>query len=183
MFKAGLENLRDGQYLLLGKVARPFGIKGEVRIHPFNPYSETFGHIDCFFLRAQDGGIKKYNIEHIRPHQNFFLVLIEGIKDRTRAESIRDQEVLVKREQLAPAGDGEFYWFQLLGLKVRSEQGRELGEVAEIEQTNPCLDGNDILVVRQECREILVPFTESYIKKVDLEAGEIIITRLEELQA
>jgi len=182
MFKSGLENLKDGQYLLLGKVARPFGIKGEVRIHPFNPFSETFGHIDSLFLRAKDGAIKEYQIEKIRPHQNFFLVMLEGVDNRDRAEAIRDQEVLVKKEQLAPAGEGEFYWFQLLGLKVRLEQGQEVGEVTAIEQTNPYLEGNDILVVMHECREILVPFTEKYIKKVDLESGEIIIAALEELK-
>ena len=182
MFKAGLENLKDGQYLLLGKVARPFGVKGEARIHPYNPFSETFQHIDSLFLRAGDGAIKKYQIERIRPHQNFFLVMLEGVDNRDRAEAIRDQEVLIKKEQLAPAGEGEFYWFQLLGLKVKLEQGEEVGEVAAIEQTNPYLEGNDILVVRHECREILVPFTEKYIKKVDLAAGEVIITRLEELK-
>jgi 16S rRNA processing protein RimM len=182
MFKAGQENLKDGQYLLLGKVARPFGIKGEVRIHPYNPFSETFGHIDSLFLKAKDGAIREYKIENIRPHQNFFLVMLEGVDNRDLAEAIRDQEVLVSKEALAPAGEGEFYWFQLLGLKVRLEQGEEVGVVTEIEQTNPYLEGNDILVVTHECRETLVPFTEKYIKKVDLKSGEIIVARLEELK-
>jgi len=182
MFKAGLEELKDGPYLLLGKVARPFGIKGEIRVHPYNPFSETFQHIHSLFLKAADGSIQEYQITGLRPHQNFFLVRLKGVNDRDQAEALRDREVLIKKAQLKPAKPGEYYWYQLLGLKVRSEDGKELGQVAAIEQTNPFLGGNDILVVKTERGEALVPLVKDNIAKVDLEQREIIIRHLEDFK-
>jgi 16S rRNA processing protein RimM len=182
MFKAGLEDLKDEPFLLLGKVARPFGIKGEIRIHPYNPFSETFPHLRSLFLRQPDGSLVEYIIENVRPHQNFFLVRLQGVNDRDQAASLRDREVLVKKEQLKPAKPGEYYWFQLLGLKVRSEDDRELGQVVAIEQTNPFLGGNDILVVRTEAGDALVPLVKDNLAKVDLEKREIIIRHLEDFK-
>jgi 16S rRNA processing protein RimM len=186
MLKAGLENLKDGQYLLLGKVARPFGIRGEVRVHPYNPFSENFEYVKSLFLREPSGKTSEFKIENIRPHQNFYLVQFEGVKDRDRAEALRDWEVLVKKDQLKPPKDGEYYWHDLIGLLVVEEGGKEVGRVSAIEETNPHLGGNDILVVSAtgaECREVLVPFTKKNIQKVDLAAGKIIISGLEELKA
>ena len=182
MFKAGLSNLKDDRYLLLGKVARPFGIKGEVRVHPFNPFSETFTRIKSLLLRSPDGNTRECQIESVRPHQDFFLIRFQGVDDRDQAEAIRDFEVLVRKDQLPAPKKGEFYWHQLLGLKAVSEDGRELGRVVALEQTNPYLSGNDILVIKADCREVLVPFTRQTVKKVDLEKGEIIISNLEDFQ-
>ena len=183
MFKAGMENLKQGPYLLLGRVARPFGIKGEVRVHPYNPFSDTFSFLKSLFLKSADGKIQEFKIEHVRTHQDCFLVLLDGVNDRDKAEAIRDFEVLAKKDQLPKAKPGEYYWFQLLGLKVRSEEGKELGQVIAMEQTNPYLDGNDILVIQADCGEVMVPFTKKNVKKVDLDAGEIVISGLEDFKA
>jgi len=182
MFRAGSENLKEQEYLLLGKVTRPFGIRGEVRVHTYNPFSETLEHLDSLLLRSKDGKIQEFKIAQIRIHQNFYLVHFEGINDRDLAESLRDREILVRKDQLGRLKQGEFYWFELIGLAAVSESGNEIGKVIAIEETNPYLGGNDILVINAEGGEILVPFTEKQVKKVDLKAKKIVITGLEDFK-
>jgi len=182
MSKAGREDLNRGNYILLGEVGRPFGIKGEIRVHPYNPFSETFESVKYLWLCSPAGELKKFQIQQIRPHQNSFVVRLKEIPDRTEAEAIRGWQVLVEKEQLAKCREGEFYWFELIGLKVVLESGEEFGQVIRLEETNPGLGGNDLLVIKSECREIMIPFTESAVKKVDLERGEIVIISLGDYQ-
>ena len=179
MVRVGLEDLKDGDYILLGQVTRPFGLKGEVRVRPYNPFSETFERIKILYLRPPGGELKEFKIERVRRHQDVFLIKFEGFDDRNRAEEIRGWQVLVRKDQLAPPGEDEYYWFQLLGLKVRLESGEEVGQVVRIEDTNPYLDGNDVLVIKTACHEVMIPFVDEVVKKVDLEKGEIIISGLE----
>ena len=75
------------------------------------------------------------------------------------------------REQLPETGAGQYYWTDLVGLRVRLEDGRELGTVERLLATG----ANDVLVVKGE-RERLVPFvTGQYVKQVDLESGVIVV--------
>jgi 16S rRNA processing protein RimM len=182
MFRAGSENLKEQEYLLLGKVTRPFGIRGEVRVHTFNPFSETLEHVDSLLLRSQDGKTQEFKIAQVRTHQNFYLVRFEGVNDRDLAESLRDREILVRKDQLARPKEGEFYWFELIGMDAVGESGKEIGKVVAIEETNPYLGGNDILVINTEGGEIMVPITEKQVKKVDLTAKKIIISGLEDFK-
>ena len=176
------EKFRDGQYILLGEVGRPFGIKGEIRIHPYNPFTESFENINYIFLLSPEGEMSRFEVKQVRAHQMNFLLMLEGISDRSSAEKMRGWKVLVDEKQLPPCKEGEFYWFQLIGLKVILENGEEVGEVVRIEETNPYLNGNDILVLKSECQEVMIPFTKNEVKKVDLERGVIIFRSLEDFK-
>jgi len=180
MVVADQKDLKDGDFLLLGKVSKPFGLRGEVRIRPYNPQSETFELVDTLYLRSPQGELKEFQINRVRRHQDCFLVKFQGIDNREQAEQLRGYEVLVKKDQLATLQEGEYYWYQLLGLKVKTESGELLGEVIRIEETNPYLDGNDVLIIKTECQEVMIPFIEEVVKEVNLEKGEIIISGLED---
>jgi len=180
MVVADQRDLKDGDYLLLGKVSKPFGLKGEVRVRPYNPQSETFELVNTLYLRSPQGELKEYQINRVRRHQDCFLIKFQGVDNRDQAEQLRGCEVLVPKHQLASCQEGEYYWYQLLGLKVKNEAGELLGEVIRIEETNPYLDGNDVLIIKSECQEVMIPFVEEVVKEVNLEKGEIIITGLED---
>jgi len=178
----GQQELLDGQLILLGEVRRAFGIKGELRVHPYNPFSETFGVIKYLFLRSPEGEIKKYQIKQVRYHQGDFLIQLAGITERNESEKLRGFKVLVEKKQLPKCKDGEFYWIELIGLKVVLENGDEVGEVVRIEETNQVLGGNQVLVIKADCHEVMVPFVKDAVKKVDLEKGKIIIRSLEDFK-
>jgi len=181
MLDAGIKNLNQGQFVELGKVGRAFGLRGELRIYPHNPLSDSLEHLSVIYLVSQDD-IKKreFKIIGVRRMKDFFLVKLEGIETRTQAEGYRNWKVLVDKSHLPVLPEGEYYWFQLIGLKVVSENGEEKGEVIRLEETNRVLGGNDILVVSSQGKEVLIPFCASAVERVELEKNRIIVKNFED---
>ena len=156
-------------------VGRPHGLKGELKLHPYNPFTETFDALEYLYLRSPGGEIQKFIIEQLRPFSGDFLVVLEGIADRNGSERVRGFEVLIEECQLQPCKEGEYYWFQLIGLKAVLESGEYVGEVVRLEETNPRLGGHDLLVIKSRGREVMAPFISRVVKEVDLAGGRIVV--------
>jgi 16S rRNA processing protein RimM len=102
-----------------------------------------------------------------RRHGKGLVAKLQGIDDRDRAAQLRSALIAVERERLPALPAGEYYWADLVGLRVTNLEGIDLGVVDHLIETG----SNDVLVLRGE-RERLVPFLpESVIKSIDLEQG------------
>ncbi len=176
MNQAEEEEAGPGEDLLeLGFVGRAFGLRGEVRLRPFNPSSETLKNVDRIFLKSESGEAEPYRIRKLKPHQGVFVAALEGIINRDEAEKLRGLKFCVRMSDLPELEEDEFYWFQLIGLEVWCGDTR-VGKVAGIQETAPELDGSDILVVEsEEDEEILVPAVAGVIREIDLEAGRVML--------
>ncbi|HSN73555.1 MAG TPA: ribosome maturation factor RimM, partial [Anaerolineae bacterium] len=106
-----------------------------------------------------------------RPHQGSLLARLEGYPDRTASEALLGLWIQVPQADLLPLGEGEHYVFQLVGLRVRTTDGRDLGVIEEILST----PANEVFVVRGEAGEVLVPYINDVIAEERLDAGEIIV--------
>ena len=96
---------------------------------------------------------------------------LDGVTDRDQAASLMGFEVLITEAQLPETSEGEYYWSDLVGLKVETEQGVPLGVVESLLETG----ANDVLIIKGE-RERAIPFLrEQTIKLIDLESGVIIV--------
>ena len=103
-----------------------------------------------------------------RVHGSAVVAQMQGSEDRDAAARLRGNEVAVPRSALPAAKDNEFYWADLIGLKVENVAGQDLGEVVRILETG----ANDVLVVRGE-REHLIPFVAVVVNDVDIANGVI----------
>jgi 16S rRNA processing protein RimM len=111
-------------------------------------------------------------VTSIRSHRGRYLLVIEGCEDRNTAEQWRDMEIRLESGDVESLPKWEFYHWQLLGLSVYCDDGKALGEIAEILETG----ANDVFIVRNETGdEILLPAIESVIRNVDLERGKVIV--------
>jgi 16S rRNA processing protein RimM len=91
------------------------------------------------------------------------LITVEGYHDRDTAEALRGELVSIKLEDAAPLGPGEYYHHQIIGLSVITDEGEQLGTVAEIITTG----ANDVYVVRGQAGEVLLPAIQSVIRKIE----------------
>jgi 16S rRNA processing protein RimM len=155
----------------MGRIARPFGVKGEVRMRPYNPRSENLLHLRVLFLRGEQGE-EEVEVVQVRPHQDEFLLTLKGFHSRNQVERLRGMEVLARGQDLQPLSEGEYYWHELIGLEVWCE-GRRIGRVARMEVTSEELDGADLLVVETEAGEALIPMARTVIQRVDIPGGRI----------
>ena len=95
---------------------------------------------------------------------------LDGVNDRDAAAALSHCEVCVPREELPPAGPGQYYWADLVGLEVVTTQGEPLGRLDHIVET----PGNPVMVVAGD-RERWLPLVPRHLKSVDLEAGRIVV--------
>ena len=155
--------------VVVGRITRAHGVRGWVRIQSWTAPPENLLAYRPWLLR--DGSAwKPVAVHEVDPQPKGLIARLEGTDDRNGADALAGQEIAVPRSCLPAAAGDEYYWFDLIGLAVRTPDGRELGQVERLLETG----ANDVLVVHGEDRERLVPFIASVVLEVDLEAGRLV---------
>lgn len=159
----------DTEPVVLGRVSGLFGVRGWVKIHSYTePREALLGYAD-WQLEKEDHW-QPIAVAEGKPHGKTLIARFEGIDDRDAAAELIGARIAVARNQLPATGPGQFYWTDLVGLRVLGTDGRLIGEVACLLETG----ANDVLVVRDGKRETLIPFVYGpVIRDVDLAGGEI----------
>ena len=167
-------NRAGPRYLVIGRVARPWGTRGEVKVEIMTDFPDRFVLLRKVYLGAE---AVPFALEGFRPHKGAALLKLEGCGDRTAAEKLRGQLVQIPIEEAVPLGQDEYYEYQILGLDVWTAKEVYLGTVGEIIATG----SNDVYVVRGEGREILIPAIENVVLEINLAQGRLIVEPLEGL--
>ena len=165
-----------GRLLVVGKVLRPHGKRGLLRIWLYAGSEASFLGVEAVFLRSISGETREYRVTSAKPHKKIFLMQLEGVNSREEGEKYKGNEILVKKETLSREDD-EYFWYELLGLKVYLESGEYLASVSQIIPSG----GNDIYVVKKDEREFYIPATHEVVKEIDLEDGKMIVSAMEGL--
>lgn len=160
-------DIADG-YIAIGHIGSVFGIKGEVKVTLATDFPDRFRGLDTVYLGPEARPVRLLSS---RPHQDALLVQLDGYFDRTAAEALVGLWIQVPQADVLPLGEGERYVFQLIGLRVRTTDGRDLGVIEEILST----PANEIFVVHSEAGEVLIPYINDVIAEERLDTGEIIV--------
>ena len=156
----------------LGTIVGPHALRGELRVRLFNPDSTTL-RVGATVVLQRAPERQARRVAALRPHRQFTLLTLDGCASITAAEQLVGYEVCVAERDLPPAGAGEVYHYQLLGMTVVTTAGVEVGRVAEV----LALPSNDVCVVRGE-REYLIPFIADVVKEVDRDRRRLLIDPL-----
>ncbi len=159
--------------LVLGKIVSVHGIRGEVKVYSFTDPIDNLLDYRHWTLRRGDE-VRQVELANGRLQGNVLVAKLAGLDDREVARTYADFEICVPRSELPALEEGEFYWHQLVGLKVVDQTGQLLGKVDHLFETG----ANDVLVVRPcvgslDERERLLPYTDQCVLSIDLEAGEM----------
>jgi 16S rRNA processing protein RimM len=154
----------SSELLAVGRVSSAHGVRGEVSVHKLTEVEERFAKGSI--LHLEDG--RRLTVESARPHQRSLLVKFEQVTDRTQAEALRGQVLLVPSDASPAPPDGSFWVHQVVGLEVVTEDGRSLGTIVEV-QENPA---NDLWVTESG---ILLPAIRDLVVEVDVEAGKVTV--------
>ncbi len=151
----------------MGRIAAPFGIKGWVKVQSYTEDPGTLMDFESWRVGRGEQQMH-YSVEAVQDHGKALVAKLAGIDDRDAAFALRGQEISVAKSALPPPEENEFYWSDLIGLKVINRQGIELGKVDSLMESGT----NDLLVVKGT-REHLIPFIAAFVGKVDLAGGTI----------
>jgi len=160
-------------HVIVGRISGVYGVKGWVRIYSFTRPTDGIFRYRPWYLRQenQDGDENKaYEIAENRRHGKGLIALLGGIDDRDAAEKLVGADILVDRDLFVDIDQGEYYWTDLIGMRVVTPDGLELGVVESLLETG----ANDVLVLESDKRR-LVPFlVGSVIREVDTEGRKIV---------
>jgi 16S rRNA processing protein RimM len=168
--------MRAEDLVLIGRVVKPQGRRGEVLVHPFSDRPDRFATLEGAFLTRPGGEAREVRVTSSWPHKGRHVLKLEGVDSIADAERLRGCDLRIGEEELAPLPEGSFYHHELTGLRVADRAGLEIGVVEDVMETGA---GAPILVVRGSGGETLVPFVVDFVKDVDLAAARIVIERPE----
>lgn len=157
-------------YIAVGRICRPYGVRGEVKVQFLTDFPERFKHLKTVYI---DG--EPYTIERRRFIADGVLLKFAGIDTPEAAAFLRNRLIEVPVSEAVPLPPGTYYYFQILGLEAVTTAGEVLGRVVDIIATG----ANDVYIVRSaEGREVLVPAIEDVVKEVDLQANRLVVELL-----
>ena len=162
--------------ILLGKIIRPHGLKGLLRVQSYADSENSFIAAETLFLKTEEGRWHEYAVISANRHKNYFMVALEGIDNRDKAEKYSGVELYIKRETV-PLDADEYFWDELVGLSVCLESGKTLGRIDRIVATG----SNDIFIVKEGSKEYYIPAIHDVVKQIDLEKGRMTIFVMEGL--
>lgn len=157
--------------LVVGRVGRPHGVRGDlaVDVRTDDP-EERFEAGSVLVTDPPERG--PLTVQSARWHSGRLLVRFEGVDDRSAADALRGTLLVIDSADLPPLEDPEdFYDHQLVGLAARLPDGDPLGTVSEVVHGA----GGDLLIVRRDDRELLVPFVHAVVPTVDVSAGYLVV--------
>lgn len=162
----------------LGYVARAQGLRGGVRVRLYNEASTLLKEVSRIRLEGPDGRpAREVAIHAVSSSGGGCVLTLEGVSDRTASEALVGAKVLVSPADLPPLEPDEFYHFDLIGMDVLNSSGEALGKLEEVFST----PANDIYVVRGAIGELMVPAVAPYVVSIDLDAGRMIVSQVEDL--
>jgi 16S rRNA processing protein RimM len=157
----------EQRFVTLGRVSGAHGIQGWLKVHSDTSPRENILDYSPWHL-VRSGRREVWKVSAGRLRGKGVVAKLAGCNDRDAAEALVGAEISIPRAQLpATTEPGEFYWTDLLGLRVQTVDGIELGHIERLFETG----ANDVIVVQGE-RERLIPYVwEQVVRSVDLEAG------------
>ena len=163
----------------LAEVARPHGVKGELRLKLYNKDSDLLLSLDEVLVRLKEGEEHEVSVDGARPADGAILMKLYSVDDRDRADELRGALICARRKDFPPPGEGEFYACDLEGARVvvQDREMQEIGAVRALE-TYPSVE---VLVVRANDggKDWEIPLVEAFVEKVDVLEGLVVLRTLE----
>lgn len=165
----------------IGRIADAWGVKGWFKVLAHSASPEALFSSKRWFLQPSEKGAKTFSgtvllqVRQAREHSDSIVASAEGVDERDAAEALRGARIFVPRSGFPTAGEGEYYWVDLIGLDVVNREGVALGRVRDLLATGP----QTVLVLAYEEdgkeRERMIPFVSAFVDQVQLPERRITV--------
>ena len=153
----------ETEWATIGQVVAFFGVQGELKVRLLTDIPNRFSELETVYVGANH---TPCSIQSVRPYKGEMIVLkLTGIDDANAAEPLRNQELAIPMSELAKLPTDSYYQHDILGLRVLTLDGQELGQVVDIIVTG----SNDVYIIKKpEGSQVLIPAIKDVIKQIDL---------------
>lgn len=165
------------EYFEIGQIVNTSGLKGVMKVKPFTDDITKFSNLKTIYVSIKKE-LKEFEIEQARFSKNMVFLKLKGIDTVEQAEDYRNLYLKIKRNKDEKLEKDSYYIVDILGCKIITDEGKELGNIADVFSTG----SNDVYVVKDELgKQVLLPAIKDVIKKVDISNKVITVHLLEGL--
>ncbi|GBE01347.1 ribosome maturation factor RimM [bacterium BMS3Bbin06] len=174
--------------ITIGRIIKPHGLTGELTVRPLTYSVERFNLLKKIYILKHNIPVE-IHIEYFTPHGKNIIIKFTEFNDRDAVNTLKGLDLLIPAEESPPLEEGEYYFYQIIGLEVFTTDGSLIGRVTDIIETG----SNDVYVVKKagqktggspsdrDISEYLIPAIEEVIREIDLKKNRIIIEPVEGL--
>lgn len=167
----------DDQFVNIGVVVKPHGIRGEVCVLPTTDWPEQFQSGRTIRLYKTGQAPCSMTLERVRVKHNQFIIKFELIDERSDAELLRGWNVQIRESERPELPEGTYYVSELVGMRAVSTRGESLGVLTDVIQNT----AQDIYILDRDGKEILIPAVQEFVKEIQIENRLIVIDAIEGL--
>ncbi len=167
----------DEDFITIGKVLRPYGTKGALRIKPLTDFPQRFQELREVWIQPPEGQRIRMAIKNLKRGKDSLILSLRGVSTRSQAQEWTNSYIEVGADESYPLEEGRYYIFDLLGLPIYTDEGRLVGQLEDVLK----LPANDVWALKTDSGQKFIPATKEIIKDVDLRRGRIIIHLLDGL--
>jgi 16S rRNA processing protein RimM len=160
------------EFITIGRILAPWGVKGKLKVKIETDFPQRFASGAKVYIDQQPMAIDSAEWHHEK-----LVVKLNTIDSIAEAQNLRGKTLEIPHSQIQPLAEGQYYYFQMIGLEVWTTRGELLGTISEILNT----ESTDVYIVRNAQREVLIPAIEDIVKSVDLNKGQMVIEPIEGL--
>ena len=166
----------------MGRIVRPHGVMGEIKVAPETDDPDRFTELKSVLVGSDEDSTTSFDIVSVRLQPSKYgitvLLTLSGVTDRQSAERLNKLKVFVDQNDLPPLEEGEFYYSDLIGMKVASSDEPDLGIVKDVIEG----PGQDLLLVKKSSgAEIMIPFVDAFVVEIDFDNDQILVDPVEGL--
>ncbi|MBU2226084.1 MAG: ribosome maturation factor RimM [Proteobacteria bacterium] len=163
------------ELLEIGRIVRSHGLAGRMKVLSYLEAHDVLRTLAEVFVGPSVQRAVAFPLDAVRSGKGFFIMKLRGIEDTDAAAKLVESYAWMPLASMKKLPEGEYYWREIIGLKVVTEDDQVLGRIESVFPTG----SNDVYVCRGGEREILLPAIGEVVRKVDT-AGRIMVVRLPE---
>ncbi len=161
-----MPEVRD--WMIVGEIAGPFGLHGEIKVEPLTDYPERFDHLETVYLGTTH---RPYTVLRSRFHKSHVLLTLEGVETPEQIDMLRREDVQIPREEAVELPEGHYFLEDIIGAEVVTSVGHPVGRITDIIRTG----GNDVYVVNEGPAAVLVPVVKDAVTSLDVAGKRVVI--------
>jgi 16S rRNA processing protein RimM len=165
------------ELLEIGRILRCHGLAGRLKVLSYIESQDMLDNLPEVFVGRRSGEAVPFSVEVVEPGRESFILKLGGIEDRDAAGKLIRSSVWIPSEKMQKLPEGEYYWTEIIGLRVVTEEGQALGRIEAVFPTG----SNDVYVCRSAEKEILLPAIDDVVRKIDTTQGIMMVRLLKGL--
>jgi 16S rRNA processing protein RimM len=165
------------ELFVIGKIVKTSGLRGRLKVVSYLESQDALQSFEEVYMRQGKDTKGPFRLKNILVRKNNFLVDVEGVEDVDKAHAFLGCHMLISADKLKKLPEDEYYWRDITGLKVITEDGHVLGTITAVFPTG----SNDVYVCSGGEREILLPGISDVVRKIDIKQGVMIVGLLDGL--